>query len=69
MSSGLKVKSELIVTGYIRSHGKEYQLFIPAELYAVILLFYPKIYHVYGIGTDDYYQFALKQEFQDKGER
>ena len=68
MSSRLEIKSELIVTGYIRSQGKGHQLFIPHELFTVVLLFYPKIYHVYALGKDDCYQFALKEEFQDRGE-
>ena len=67
MSSSSEVKSELIVTGYIRTHGKNHKILIPIELFAIILMFYPKRYFCYGIGYDEYHQFALKKEFEDQG--
>ena len=66
MSCSSEVKSELIVTGYIRAHGKNHKILIPMELFAIILMFYPKKYLCYGIGYDDCYQFALKQELEDQ---
>ena len=65
MSSSTEVESELIVTGYIHMHSKNQKVLILMELFAIILIFYPKRYFCYGIGKDQYNQFALTKESEE----
>ena len=59
-------KTELIVVGYIRENGKQYELIIPEDLFQVFCLFYQCTYKLYGIGEDKSDEMGLKQSDKDE---
>ena len=70
MSSGTtpSLKLELTVYGYLREKGKQYKLMIPSDLNSIIIMFYQKVYTLFGIGNDTYNQFQLKQQIEAKSD-
>ena len=56
----MSTKTELIIVGYIRENGRQYDLIIPEDLYQVFCLFYQCTYKLYGIGEDKWDEMGLK---------
>ena len=55
-----------MVYGYIRENRQEYQLNIPDDIFAIILLFYKTRYKMHGIGEDDHHEMGVIQPIQNK---